>query len=220
MAYNTHGYSQTGIFARANIDAHRWMIWEASCSCRQSSFDLTRTGNNLQFGSDPNADLERNRSSFADQSSLKTTGGRLRFFLCCCFLPARFMLVGGSCSWRELNDDTFFFFSRPGLCHWPIESSALGDGGRELALPEDTEDEAVILPRDFKPTELDAPPDGIIGGLLLLSILFSDSISCAALDSALSLLIEALATSSSMSGGRIAPWPLVDGLTASKSRSR
>ena len=214
------------------MDAHRWMIWEASCSCRQSSFDLTRTGNNLQFGSDPNADLDRSRSSFADQSSLKTTGGRLRFFLRCCFLPARFILVlvGGACSWREPSDGiisnnsvdplVFFFFSRPGLCHWPIENSALGEGGRELALLEDTEDEAVILPRDFKPTELDAPPDGIMGGLLLLSILFSDSISCAALDSALSLLIEALATSSSMSGGRISPWPLVDGLPASKSRSR
>ena len=215
------------------MDAHRWMIWEASCSCRQSSFDLTRTGNNLQFGSDPNADLDRSRSSFADQSSLKTTGGgRLSFFLRCCFLPARFILVlvGGACSWREPSDDIisnnsvdplvfFFFFSRPGLCHWPIENSALGEGGRELALLEDTEDEAVILPRDFKPTELDAPPDGIMGGLLL-SILFSDSISCAALDSALSLLIEALATSSSMSGGRTSPWPLVDGLTASQSRSR
>ena len=213
------------------MDAHRWMIWEASCSCRQSSFDLTRTGNNLQFGSDPNADLDRNRSSFADQSSLKTTGGgRLRFFLRCCFLPSRFMFVGGACSWREPSDGIisndsddplafFFFFSRPGLCHWPIETSALGEGGRELALLEDTDDEAVILPRDCKPTELDAPPDGIIGGLLL-SILFSDSISCAALDSALSLLIEALATSSSMSGGRISPWPLGDGLTASKSRSR
>lgn len=71
-----------------------------------------------------------------------------------------------------------FFFSRPGLCHWLAENSALGEGGRELARLEDGEEAAVNFPREVKPTELDAlPSETIAGPLLLVSTLVKDAIS-------------------------------------------
>ena len=63
----SYGYSHTGTLASHKTVAISLMSCEASCSCRRSSLDLTKTGQRRQPGREPCGLWLRRRADFSAQ---------------------------------------------------------------------------------------------------------------------------------------------------------